>query len=67
MEKKYRRSNNNPLYPITYKGEDMYEEDCDQIFVTFYNSIESLGWDKSVYVNKDVGRILPDGEWSKEL
>lgn len=66
MKKEYRRSNKNLLYPINFNGIDMYEEDCDQIFVTFYNSVESLGWDKSVYVNKDVGRILPNGEWSKE-
>lgn len=63
--KKYRRSNKNHLYPVNYKGVDMYEEDCDEIFVTFYNCVEALGWDKSVYVNKDVGRILPDGKWSE--
>ena len=49
-------------YPIVYKGRDWYEDDCNDVFLCFYDSISSLGWDKSVYV-ADGERILPDGEW----
>ena len=63
---KYKRSNKNHLYPIEYKGYYLYEEDCNSTFVSHYNTVESLGWDKSVYVGSDLGRILPDGEWVKK-
>lgn len=62
--RKYKRSNKNPLYPIEYKGKYLYEEDCSKVFSAYYTCIEDLGYDKSVYVSSDLGRVLPDGEWS---
>lgn len=54
------------LYPITYKGVKMYEKDCSGIFASFYRSVDALGYDMSVYVSHELGRVLPDGEWSDD-
>nr|DAI89602.1 MAG TPA: hypothetical protein [Caudoviricetes sp.] len=50
------------MYPIMYKGKEWYEEDCDDVFLSFYSCPQALGWDQSVYVAEGE-RIYPDGEW----
>jgi hypothetical protein len=61
---KLRRSNKDPRFPLKYKGKDLYKEDCSAVFLTYYGSVQSLGYDKSVYVSSELGRVLPDGSWS---
>ena len=53
------------LYPLNYKGKIYYENDCNDIFASFYTSVYSLQFDGSVYV-ADGMSIAPDGEWKGE-
>lgn len=55
----------NRLYPITYKGKIYKEKDCSGIFTSFYNSIESLRYNMSVYIGDGMS-IFPDGEWTED-
>lgn len=50
------------LYPIEFEGKMWKEEDCDDIFVSFYHSRDSLDEMMSVYLSEG-DRIQPDGTW----
>lgn len=53
------------LYPIYYEGIYWKEEDCDDIFTSFYHDRESLNFEMGVYVSEGIW-VYPDGkmeEW----
>jgi len=53
------------LYPIYYDGKDWNEEDCDDVFISFYHTRDSLNFEMGVYVSEGVW-VYPDGkmeEW----
>ena len=56
---------NENLYPITYKGKKYYEEDCDEIFSTFYNNVLALNENCGVYISDGMW-IYPDGTMEDE-
>lgn len=55
----------NNLYPITFKGKQYYEDDCNGVFSSFYTSKYALRWDGSVYVGDGMS-VYPNGEWADE-
>lgn len=61
---KFMRRTGNHLYPINFEGKEMYEDDCDRMFVAYYTCVEALGVDQSVYAFDGI-RIKPDGTLSE--
>jgi hypothetical protein len=49
------------LYPITYNGKRYYEEDCDEVFVCFYNDRYALNHLGGVYMSEGIW-VYPDGQ-----
>lgn len=62
-KQKMRRTGNH-LYPINFKGKEMYKDDCDRMFATYYTCVEALGVDQSVYAFDGI-RVKPDGTLSE--
>lgn len=60
MIKQVQRKKNN-MFPIDYKGKLWEEEDCDDVFLAFYDGKGSLNWDTAVYIMGG-DWITPDGE-----
>lgn len=48
------------LYPIYYNDKYWEEEDCNDVFVCFYHTRESLNFEMGVYVSEGVW-VYPDG------
>ncbi len=48
------------MYPVTYKGREYKEEDCDDLFNVFYHERDSLEDDGSVYMLGG-DYVYPDG------
>ncbi|MEZ7500449.1 hypothetical protein QO200_17090 [Flavobacterium sp. Arc3] len=48
------------LFPIDYRGKLWLEEDCDDVFLAFYNDRYSLNCDCAVYLMGG-DWITPDG------
>lgn len=55
------KKKNNDMFPINYNGKLWYEEDCDDVFLAFYNDEYSLTTDCSVYMMAG-DYIYPDGK-----
>lgn len=51
----------NDLYPIYYDGVWWNEEDCDDIFISFYHGRYCLNSEMGVYVSEGIW-VYPDGE-----
>ena len=49
------------LYPISYNGKQYYEEDCDDLFVSFYHDSYALNDDCMVYISDGLW-ISPSGK-----
>lgn len=49
------------MFPFYYAGHMWKEEDCDPMFLCFYNSVESIHLDGGVYAYEGM-RIFPDGK-----
>lgn len=55
------KKKNNDMFPINYNRKLWYEEDCDDVFLAFYNDEYSLTNDCSVYMIAG-GYVYPDGK-----
>ena len=59
--KKIDKKNSNGMFPIKYNGKLWYEEDCNDVFLAFYNCPLSLNNDCSVYMMGG-DYVYPDGK-----
>ncbi len=48
------------LFPVHFDGEKYYEKDCDDFFLGFYHSKESLNGLGGVYLSEGTW-VYPDG------
>jgi len=48
------------LYPLEYNGKTYEEEDCDNLFSSFYHGHAALRYDTAVYVSDGIW-VYPDG------
>lgn len=48
------------LFPVLFNGEEYYEKDCDNIFLSFYHCIEALNGLGGVYLSEGTW-VYPDG------
>jgi hypothetical protein len=58
--RKKEQEKNDDMFPIKYEGKLWKEEDCDDIFLSYYDGSYSLNRDCAVYV-MDNNWIFPDG------
>lgn len=59
-----RKKDKNQLYPVYFDNKTFFEEDCDGVFVSFYQHPQALMPDMSVYVGEDIF-LYPDGTLQK--
>lgn len=48
-------------FPVRYNSKDYYEDDCDDLFLSFYHGKFALRFDGSVYVSDGIC-VFPNGE-----
>ena len=51
----------NNLFPITYEGKEYYENDCDDVFLSFYHFPEVLNTECGVFMAGGLW-VYPDGK-----
>lgn len=54
------RDENWNLYPVKYDGKLWNEDECNDIFISFYNTIYSLNVQGGIYIGESIW-IYPDG------
>jgi hypothetical protein len=59
--KKTNKKSLNGMFPIKYNGKLWHEEDCDDVFLAFYNNLHCLTSDCSVYMMAG-DYVYPDGK-----